>query len=98
MADKLRRVEQPTSGYVQMTKMGLTFNVDPVTAGVLAKQEETVTGMLSEPVAQFLAKHNIPAAPDVVVDYMIEGPFVASGALSTGAVSIWFKPKGSRGR
>ncbi|HVV51136.1 MAG TPA: hypothetical protein VHO06_15820 [Polyangia bacterium] len=94
MPNKLRRVEQPTRGYVLMTKMGLTFNVDPVTAGVLAKQEETVTGMLSDPLTQFLAKHSVPADPDVVFDYMIEGPFAASGALSTGAVSIWFKPKG----
>jgi hypothetical protein len=94
MATKLRRVEQPTPGYVQMTNMGLTFNVDPATAGVLAKQEETVTGMLSAPLAQFLSKNSVPADPDVVFDYLIEGPFVASGALSTGAVSIWFKPKG----
>ncbi|HZL21126.1 MAG TPA: hypothetical protein VFG23_25550 [Polyangia bacterium] len=94
MANKLRRIEQPTSGYVLMTKTGLIFNVDPVTAGVLAKQEETVTGMLSEHLAKYLAEHSIPAEPDVVFDYMIEGPFVASGALSTGAVSIWFKPKG----
>jgi hypothetical protein len=53
-----------------------------------------LAGMLSEPLNQFLAKHSVPADPNVVFDYVLEGPFVASGALSTGAVSIWFKPKG----
>jgi hypothetical protein len=94
MANKLRRVEQPTRGYVLMTKMGLTFNVDPVLAGVLAKQEDTVTGMLSDPLIKFLSTHDVAAEPDVVFDYIVEGAFTASGPLSTGAVSIWFKPKG----